>query len=997
MISDDTLRLRKSYIEAKRIIRKAMKDDQLVLFVGAGASIGAGMPTWTSAVKEIARHLGIDSENEPLDNLRIPQYYYNARGKKEYTQLMREIFCHELRLQKQPVHDKIIEFNTRTIITTNYDHLIEMATEDNSEVIQVVSKDSDLPYRKIGKELIKMHGDFENDNFVLKEDDYLAYSTNFKLIENYVKSIIGTKVVLFLGYSFNDPDVKQIFTWVKSILGDDFQRAYLLESSRPYDINEAEYYKNFGINVLYASLQLGDMFNEKDISNNLLEMLNWLLKEDEPAMLDKINYGLLPFADVNYASEKYLSRVFREAGLEVSNGVLSEIPYMLPSTTNAESIKILRAIVYERCVDLLSNHDLDLNDKEKFENILKLVDKCKAEPNELDKIRYVLTVLKKSGIHTITFFEPSVTSELDVPIGEYNIPEWFNAMKVFNYEELKTIADKNNAHLSETRPDLYFEQGYINYALGEYLLSYNCFKNAASIYYRKRKFVKFFLSEVNRFFTGKIISNNMFLALTLDKNDVNIVKTEIEALDLERIFNSLPDLGGNNEVFKDIYTRNITYTLFHEAYLVSEKVREQANTRYFIFGGEAAFSALRNRMSDYYKFITLNCLAVDRYSESINIFKIYFQSILGSVMTFDLDEPEENKDIDIKNIHADNLCEFDIMIALRYETDEDLKKMLQNTNIILPLGDDALDYFINVIKCCKKNTLKNFSLTANIFWKVILLLGHCKLNQTLTNIVLQKLDELIDVIDYTLQTNFIIKFFMNADRQCFITNTNVIEIEKFLNYELNCIIKNKSNSFTEINLVILSLSLCKKYERVFDNDAIISELISQQTRELCIKMYPYLGCASQKVICDKYKDWEFQDNVSDINFSRIINHNSDTENKIYSYCSIDDSENGINYKGNHEQLIYNLLNLYLNGFIIYEDRCREIIKNNEIEIASWLINLNDYDYDKFNINWLSSCSENLLSKISGQVKVKIACKLVEAYKTGKLNKKLIDIYFNYFA
>ena len=34
------------YIESKRIIRKAMEEHQLVLFVGAGASIASGMPTW---------------------------------------------------------------------------------------------------------------------------------------------------------------------------------------------------------------------------------------------------------------------------------------------------------------------------------------------------------------------------------------------------------------------------------------------------------------------------------------------------------------------------------------------------------------------------------------------------------------------------------------------------------------------------------------------------------------------------------------------------------------------------------------------------------------------------------------------------------------------------------------------------------------------------------------------------------------------------------------
>ncbi len=38
-----------------------MKDDQLVLFVGAGTSICAGMPTWREAISLIAERMGINT------------------------------------------------------------------------------------------------------------------------------------------------------------------------------------------------------------------------------------------------------------------------------------------------------------------------------------------------------------------------------------------------------------------------------------------------------------------------------------------------------------------------------------------------------------------------------------------------------------------------------------------------------------------------------------------------------------------------------------------------------------------------------------------------------------------------------------------------------------------------------------------------------------------------------------------------------------------------
>ena len=44
--------LKQSYEESKRIIQEAQDNKQLVLFVGAGASIDSGMPTWNDALEK---------------------------------------------------------------------------------------------------------------------------------------------------------------------------------------------------------------------------------------------------------------------------------------------------------------------------------------------------------------------------------------------------------------------------------------------------------------------------------------------------------------------------------------------------------------------------------------------------------------------------------------------------------------------------------------------------------------------------------------------------------------------------------------------------------------------------------------------------------------------------------------------------------------------------------------------------------------------------------
>ncbi len=206
---------KKYYKEERRLLRKAREEGKLVVFVGAGASLPSGMPKWNEAVETFKECLHMGEHERQDDYLKIPQLYYNARGEKEYVELARRIFRYQEPLRSSDIHRRIIALNAHTIITTNHDNLIEEAAAESGEFMQIISQNQDLPYKTLQKEVMKIHGDFEHNNFVLKEDDYLNYSENFKLIETYVKSLIASNVVLFIGYSFNDPDLKQLFNWVK--------------------------------------------------------------------------------------------------------------------------------------------------------------------------------------------------------------------------------------------------------------------------------------------------------------------------------------------------------------------------------------------------------------------------------------------------------------------------------------------------------------------------------------------------------------------------------------------------------------------------------------------------------------------------------------------------------------------------------------------------------------------------------------------------------------
>src|SRR5207248_1390571 len=115
----------------------------------------------------------------------------------------------------------------------------------------VVTQDTDLPFAQYPRMIIKMHGDLATPNMVLKEDDYLSYAQKFKLIDNVVKSLFATHLILFVGFSATDPNFKLIYQWVKDALKGNILPAYLIQTADDYEQNQFEYFSSKGIKILY--------------------------------------------------------------------------------------------------------------------------------------------------------------------------------------------------------------------------------------------------------------------------------------------------------------------------------------------------------------------------------------------------------------------------------------------------------------------------------------------------------------------------------------------------------------------------------------------------------------------------------------------------------------------------------------------------------------------------------------------------------------------------
>lgn len=202
---------------------KASDDGSLVIFVGAGVSksysnLTSGnckMPSWSELIEILKKEAKIEGES---DYLKIAQMYYNYAiktiGENGYIKRLRDLI--PVNVASSKTHALIFETYPHIIVTTNWDTLLEDEANIGGYIYDCVACDKDLAQSSIDRKIIKMHGDFLHNNIVFKEDDYLSYSDNFPLIENYVKSLLLTHTVLFIGYSYNDINIKQIMYWVRS-------------------------------------------------------------------------------------------------------------------------------------------------------------------------------------------------------------------------------------------------------------------------------------------------------------------------------------------------------------------------------------------------------------------------------------------------------------------------------------------------------------------------------------------------------------------------------------------------------------------------------------------------------------------------------------------------------------------------------------------------------------------------------------------------------------
>jgi SIR2-like domain len=223
-LQDDAEAWRKfSMLWPPRLVH-AYRSRRLIPFFGAGVSIAAGLPSWTSLLRD---NFGLgpefledkDLEYDPLTLAELAAQHVGA-DKLQDTLHVRYGSA------KVPTSAHLLACSLRCpiYITTNYDILFEEAWRrvNPGTHLHVVTNDLDVDglqfsegeLRRTSSDaiLIKIHGsaDRQDEQLVLTRRDYRHhYRSNAKLFDM-LHRLLSADHVLFLGFSHRDPEVSRL-------------------------------------------------------------------------------------------------------------------------------------------------------------------------------------------------------------------------------------------------------------------------------------------------------------------------------------------------------------------------------------------------------------------------------------------------------------------------------------------------------------------------------------------------------------------------------------------------------------------------------------------------------------------------------------------------------------------------------------------------------------------------------------------------------------------
>jgi len=591
--------------EIKKYVREYHEKNKIVFFVGAGVSAVSNIPSWSELITKMAdeiRYTFPEAENDDGsvrkiissdEFLKVPQMFKEIKQELAYIDFVKEQL--DIDADINEIHKMIMDINPYHIITTNYDELLEKAADETGRIYSVINSDSKVSLAQTQRYILKIHGDFNADRFVLKEEDYLNYEEDYKLIDTLVKSIIATNLVVFIGYGLRDYNIKLIYNWVKQVQKDTLINPIFINTGGKSSISDIErqYFAHMQVKVVDAK----ELTGSEEYETQYKGVLDELFINNSPDIkvmtdakkLDELMKVFNPIIQMGYLRAEDIARLF--PGAMIEEGCILNI-------SKSDELVTLKKL-FDRKSKLSAKRQRQIDEiVYRFEN-----SGIEAVKNEKDNCNEFNKLIRRKG-HIENEILNADLDDIEDQISQYGISDEQLYNKAYDcfcmgrvdeahdiYRELVTRCKKNGK--------------WILYYLAQTNLAY---MNAYAIY----------VSKITKGFSAYLMWGKEIEVFD-EKNFIQSVYLDLPAEYQKYKF--LQRLHGN------YYEADLVW-LLSDNYEVESAIKRKVRTY-----GNAKYEMVCTRLRDAISFIYENRLILSAFSEHKTFIKVAMTSSLRGLVS----------------------------------------------------------------------------------------------------------------------------------------------------------------------------------------------------------------------------------------------------------------------------------------------------------------------------------------------------------------------------
>lgn len=944
-------------------IRKALEQNKLVIFVGAGVSANSKLPNWSELVKKFADEINYPDTEEHFTSdqmLNIPQYMYDT-NKERYYEIINNSF--DIEMKPNPINELILELLPNHLITTNYDKLLENSSEVNVSQYQVVNSDSDLLTKRAEHYIIKMHGDIDDvKNIVLKEDDYLNYSNNRILTETFIKSLLVDHTFLFVGYSLNDYNLKLIMSWIdylssKEKVQKNRHKNYILQTKKISEF-EKVYWNNKNIKVIEGDNipeEMIDKYHNEFITHSEGKIIYTFLKlvSDENTDIDLI--GMKKVLIERYKLYDHVDYIYVYDFINTSK--ITKYNYILGTL-----------ILYER--------DLFLKWRELLQE---------------SEIAYYWS---KTSINFLYDAESGET----INIEDYNLyeqeEELLKNLIVFNYNDL------NNQ--IETLDIAYNRKIYYKLLINFYNTDiHEQFKINYTLSNTEQPKWRNIISKYNVYLYEKIFRYGHKL-----KNEA-IRYVEMLSRQEKESYNYMMTLIIDGDDYKQKRDLANYLTKTENAY---------NNPPTFTTEEYSSLNKIKTKVYEHFNFLKFNGILLDKYTETISLFEYYIKALLCSQKTI-----KEDPVLDVDYGNTNSLSNYpwellDINIFIMYGNNKTINEYIKQNEISKIFISDKVnlsDLFINYCNSVEYLLEEKNTELLTKFNNFATLLNHSVFKNDEATKILQRIVKLFNNDEFVSYIN------NDSERR---TNV-VIQLINSLIYEeiyidgnlfFSFLIRIPDQAYKDSLVRKLSWALRHNNAKFIHNDfsSIFSDLFNkasnnQERLTIISNLFPLLSDRDQKkyskIIIEKVKELDVEILVNMDNKKVFTNQEKSILKRYYHSQLVLIKENkrpGVYaYPDKFQILINKCIHLILLGFFEDSTFLNDFIDDSDY--LSFLLEPANFDYSNVNLKnymWINIIRNPKYRSILIELgKTQIRNGVLNDIKRNDTTSEQLKFFYKYFA